>query len=162
VDEVELYDISTYSDYNYIVNSDYFDVNPILDTVLPELSSKSVIGLNGKSNVKSVMDKFKIPQDDLPRNTWREYISLNSLDIKDATVYRTVYFTANVSDPIKKRVRYSYYYSYMETVGYKPNSQSYVESLKFEINLTDRGTDKQEKLARELKRLLEANGYKLT
>jgi hypothetical protein len=161
-DDVELYDISSYSDYDYIVNSDYFDVNPILDTVLPELSPNSVIGLNGKSNVKAVMDKFKIPEDDLPQNTWREYISLNSIDIKDATIYRTVYFKANVSDPIQKRVRYSYYYSYMETVGYRPNSRSYVESLKFEINLTDRGTDKQEKLASALKRLLEANGYKST
>jgi hypothetical protein len=162
VNEVELYNISTYSDYDYVVNSDYFDVNPIIDTILPELNSNSVLGLNGKSNVKAVMDKFKISEDDLPQNTWREYISLHSLDIKDATVYRTVNFTTNVSDAIQRRVRYSYYYSYLETIGYRPNPRSFVKSLKFEINLTDRGTDKQEKLAKELKRLLEANGYKST
>jgi hypothetical protein len=159
MNDIELYNVSTYSDYDYFISSDYFDVNPILDTLITELSSNSILGLNGESNVKAVLDKFNISADDLPQNTWREYISLSSLNIKDATVYRTVTFTSSVSEPIQKRVSYSYYYSYYETVGYRPNPQSFIESLKFEINLTDRGTDKQEKLAEAVKELLEANGY---
>ena len=159
VNDIELYNVELSSDYNYVVKSDYFDVNPIIDTLFTELSPNSVLGLNGKSDVQAVLDKFNMAEDNLPQNTWREYISFPSVSMKDAEIEKTINFTSSVSTPIKKKVSYSYYYSYYETVGYKPNSQSFIESMTFEIRLTNRGYDKAEKLAMEFKNLFEANGY---
>lgn len=159
INDIELYNVELSSDYHHIVESDYFDVNPIIDTLFTELSPNSVLGLNGKSNVQAVLDKFNMTKDNLPQNTWREYISLSSVSMKDAEIEKTINFTSSVSTPIKKKVSYSYYYSYYETVGYKPNSQSLIESITFEIRLTKRGYDKEEKLAMEFKNLFEANGY---
>ena len=120
--------------------------------------SSSYTGLVSTSKTLK-LNKFNLTNDDLPKNTYREYISLSEVNIKDADIYRTVNFTSNVSEPIKKRVSYSYYYSYYETVGYKPNLKSFIESIRFRIDLSNRGTDKQEKLAKAFKQLLEANGY---
>jgi len=157
INKIQIYDV-TLPERSILVKSDFFDIEPLIDTVLFDLNDNGIVGLTKESSVSSALTRFGLSDDDLPRNTWKTYLSIPELEVNDADISRTVYFSGSVSSAIKKYYSY-WYYSYYETVGYKPSSSSRATMIEFNIELKNRGLVKGEKLAEGIKDALEARDF---
>ncbi len=160
VNKKEFYNVGIVSnvpkDY---VQSDFFDIQPILDTLITEIEAESINGMNTETSLTDIMTTYGLVNSDLPSSIYRRYLDVQDYDIDDEIhVNSTIYFNAGISREITKRVSYYYFY-YNEVVGYKPNPNARVESVEFEITLEGRKEGKADKLARGFKELFEQNKF---
>ena len=158
----EFYNIDFSTEKNISVKSDFFDIEPILDTLFPDIKSGSINGMTASTPLSDIMKINQLNNNNLPEDSWDKYLDLDNIYIGDEIeISTTLYFNKNVSVPIKQYTSYYSWWYYEEIVGYKPNIQAQLNSVSYEIELSGRKEGKAVKLAKGLKRLFEQYNYSL-
>ena len=144
-----------------VITSDYFDVDQIVNKVIFELSPSSFNNINSELTLSQVMKMLNILEEDLPKNKYQKYISLNDVIINNNSSYKLkVYFDSYISQPIIKKVKEQYgYYSYTteKLIGYKLNQDAVISGIECTINLKNKGSDKGEDVAKVFKEKFESS-----
>ena len=145
---MEFYNMGPYSYFSGHIRSDFFDIEPIIDTMFSKLSAASVNGISSETSLEKAMKLYKLNNAVLPENGWENSIALMNVQLdEEINGTFTCSFNENVSNAITHNVSYGWYY-YTETVGYKPNQTAMATSVTFTINLTGRKEGKGDKLAK--------------
>ena len=157
----EFYDIDFLSSPGFLfVKSDFFDVDPIIDTLINNVSFEDINGLTGQTSVKDIMNIYDLEKSDLPQNEYRIYMEVQDFEIDDeVTIASTIYFDDNIAVKKTARVRVSRYYSYNKVIGYEPNPYAKIKSVLFSVQLEGRKEGKADKLAKGFKELFEKNQF---
>ncbi|MBN2764402.1 MAG: WG repeat-containing protein [Bacteroidales bacterium] len=156
----EFFNISINGLSNNHIRSDFFDIEPVIDTMFVQLSAGSVNGISSKTDLEKIMKKYKISNADLPDNSWKNSIDVRKVNMDDEIdITVTCYFNENVSEAITSRVSYGWY-TYSRVTGYSPNSDAQVTSVTFSIDLNGRKEGKGDILAKGIRSVFELNGYK--
>ena len=162
--EFRIVDFSAYTHLDEIVKNDFFDVIPVIDSLIKTVSLNEINGLNLNTSVQDVLDEFYLTNDNLPKSKYKKYIEIKKKKInKDVSFHITIHFDKNVSLPIKKRsYQGSGWYRYYTTkiVGYKPNTKAKLKKINYAINLKNKAYGKGDNLAKAIKKNLEATGFK--
>jgi hypothetical protein len=157
----EFYNVSLSHLFNGSVKSDFFDIEPVIDTLISQLSAGSINGISSQTGLDEVMKKYNLNNAVLPDNSWQTSLEVRKVEM-DGEINSTVilYFNKNISQEITRRIS-EYWYSYNEVIGYKPNTAALVTSVEFNINLEGRKEGKADKLAKGFKSIFELNGFTL-
>ncbi len=158
----EFYNIDFPVALNSSVRSDFFDIEPVIDTLISKITTESVNGLSESTSLSDAMKIYHFVNSDLPEDSRIKYIELQNINMdKEIDITTTLNFNKNVSIPIKQFTSYNYWWYYEEIVGYKPNTSAKLNSIEFEIDLAGRKEGKADKLAKGFKTLFEQYSYNM-
>jgi hypothetical protein len=161
INKLDIYNVSLYFNSSNMVKSDFFDIEPVIDSVFKGLTIKSINGISITSTVSDVFKSFKLSEDALPQNSYVKELSLPIVVKDDLKIFKTIGFSGYVSDPIQKRVSDGWW-TYMETVGYKPNIKSLATFISTEITLQGKTSGKSDKLVQGMIKMLKSENFKIT
>jgi hypothetical protein len=155
----EFYQINIPNVFNGSVKSDFFDTDPVIDTLISQLSAGKVNGISSQTTLADIMKKYKLDNSALPSNSWQRTLDIQSVIIGgEISCKTTLEFNKNISQEITRRIS-EYWFSYTEVTGYKPNNAALVTSVMFNIDLEGRKEGKGDKLAKRFKPIFERNGF---
>jgi|GEM_PF-5570591 hypothetical protein len=156
----EFYQVGFSHFFENSVKSDFFDTEAVIDTFIQRMNAGEINGITPKTSLAEVMKKYRLTDKDLPENSYQTTLEVSKIKMNDeisGTV--TIGFNDNISTEIVSRID-EYWYSYNIVTGYKPNNKAVTESVSFSIDLEGRKEAKAEKLAKDLKSVIELNGFK--
>lgn len=143
------------------IESDYFDIDQVVNHVITNLSLTNFNGIEVSSTLEQVMEKMGISEENLPNNSYSKYILLDLVKINNNSSYRfKLYFDDNVSQSIIKKVKEQYgYYTYTrdKIIGFKPNEKAVFSGIECTIDLNNKGNNKGEAVAKAIKDKFESN-----
>jgi hypothetical protein len=158
---IKLFRFVVYGD-DEVVQSNYFDANGVVNAIIKSLSLTEVNGDAKSSNIKDIMSRHEVKEEDLDNNS--ETFKSPSKEVTSNVSYIINFsFDDNVKSPIKVRKRSGsgyWAYSYDDIVGYKLNETAQLKYINYFIKLFDNAVGKGESLAKIIKDKFEKAGFK--